>query len=226
MCVYIDIIKIFKMEPFEMKNPNLTIFTAKRNSGKSHMIKYMLYKASKDYNDVIVMCPTTFHSDYPKFMDKTRLIPRYDEDLLQHIIKRQASITKAKRINKVLVILDDCISKANFKSNIFELIATQGRHYQFSCWITTQHYNKLPPVIRLNCDYMLILGNQTKKIMQTIYDELGGVCDSDKEFSDMVKPELVNYGCFVVNNLSAKFHTLRAPENVPEFRINISTRKR
>jgi hypothetical protein len=214
------------MEPFQMDNPNLTIFSAKRNSGKSYLIRYMLYKAAQDYNDVIVMCPTSFHSDYPKFIHKSRLIPRYDEDLLQHIIKRQAAITKTNKINKVLVILDDCISKANFKSNIFELIATQGRHYQFSCWITTQHYNKLPPVIRLNCDYMLILGNQTKKVMQTIFDELGGSCDSSDEFSDMVRPRLVDHGCFVVNNLAGKFHAFRAPPDMPDFKINISTKKR
>jgi hypothetical protein len=127
---------------------------------------------------------------------------------------------KSGKRNKVLLILDDCVSHANFKSNIFEKIATQGRHYNVTCWITSQHYTKLPPVIRLNCDYMIILGNQTRPVMKMIYEELGGDFDNEKQFTSMIKPNLENFGAFVLNNLRSKIHTIKAPEILPRFRLN------
>ena len=214
------------MEPFIMQNPNLTLIGAKRNSGKSYLIHYMLYMCAREYNDIYVICPTMFHSDYPKIIGKSRLFSVFNEKMIEDLMKGQAKLTRKGAKNKVLLILDDCISKANFKSNIFTLIATQGRHYQFSCWITSQHYHSLPPVIRLNCDYLMILGNQTVKVMKTIHEELGSQCDDEKEFARILRRELQNYGCFIINNLEGgKFHKIQAPSNIPKFFLSNRKRK-
>jgi len=180
-------------EPLTMDHPNLAIFSAKRNSGKSHLMKWMIYNVASCYNEIIIICPTSFNGDYTKIT--TNLYGTFDEGMIKHIIKKQAFMRKKGVNHRVLLVLDDCLSKANFNSKVFEQIATQGRHYFISCWITTQHYMKLPPVIRLNCDYMLLLGNQTVQVMKTIYEELGGTCfDSENEFSKTIKHNLLDYG--------------------------------
>jgi hypothetical protein len=208
-------------QPLNMEGPNLTIFSAKRNSGKTHLLTYMIYRCARSFNDVIIMTPTAFNGHYKKFTDN--VVPRFDEDLLVHIMERQAELTKQKKVNKILLVLDDCVSAANFASQVFEQIATQGRHYQVSCWITTQHFTKLPPCIRLNCDYMIILGNQTRPVVKMIFEELGGIFDDEKHFTKTMKPELLNYGAFVLNNMRGSAHVLKAPTDLPRFRIRRRT---
>lgn len=205
-------------EPFLMENPNLTIFSAKRNSGKTHLLTYMIYKCARQYNNVIIMTPTAFNGHYTAFT--ANVVPRFDEELLTHILDQQALYATQKKKNSLLLVLDDCVSAANFGSKVFERIATQGRHYNVSCWITSQHYTKLPPVMRVNCDYMIILGNQTRTAMKMIFEELGGIFDDEKQFTNVMKPELLNYGAFVLNNLRGTAHTLKAPVDLPKFRLS------
>jgi hypothetical protein len=202
-------------EDFQMQHPNLCVFSARRNSGKTHLMTYMIYKCAREYNEVIIITPTAFNGHYKKISQNVYGV--FDENMIKYIIKRQAANLKIGKRNKVLLILDDCLSKANFGSKIFELIATQGRHYLISCWISTQHYMKLLPVIRLNADYMLILGNQSKQVMKKKYDEMGGYFNSETEFIKCVKENLLEYGCLVLNNLKGSCHKVKAPSTLPKF---------
>ncbi len=211
--------------PLTMVHPNFAIYSAKRNSGKSHLMKWMIYNVARSYNEIIIICPTSFNGDYTQITNN--IYGTFDEGLIKHIIKKQTDLRKKGKAHRLLLVLDDCLSKANFNSRVFEQIATQGRHYHISCWISTQHYMKLPPVIRLNCDYMLLLGNQTARVMKTIYEELGGSCfDNENEFSATIKHNLLNYGCFIINNLKGKCHTMRAPADIPKFRLTTQIKKR
>ena len=54
-----------------------------------------------------------------------------------------------------LLILDNCFSDVNFHSDkAFQKIFTRGRHMKISLMITTQYPYLIPPVARINCDYI------------------------------------------------------------------------
>jgi hypothetical protein len=195
--------------------PTFCIFSAKRRSGKSHLMTHMIYKFAKLYQNIIIVNPTAFNGHYKQYT--SNVIESWDEELIEKLLKRQAVLTKKKVKNHVLLVCDDCLSKANFNSKIFEQIATQGRHFQISLWLSSQHYCKIPQVLRLNCDYCFIMGNQKGEILKRIYDELAGYFDSEKEFIGMVKENLLNYGCFVLNNIEGSFSVIRAPEKLTPF---------
>jgi hypothetical protein len=203
--------------------PTFAIFSAKRRSGKSHLMTYMIYKFSSLYDNVIIVNPTAFNGHYKKYT--SNVIESFDEVLIQKLLKRQTELTRKKVKNHVLIVCDDCLSKANFNSKIFETLATQGRHYQVSCWISTQHYTKIPQPLRLNVDYMFIMGNQKTEVLKNVYDELAGYFDSEKEFIACVKDNLINYGCFVLDNIRGTYSRIQAPEKLPKFYINMRKKK-
>ena len=74
------------------------------------------------------------------------------------LFDRQAALREDNVSNEGLLILDGCLGAADFGSNLLTRIASAGRHYRVSMWVSAQHLWKLPPVIRGNYDYMFVLG--------------------------------------------------------------------
>lgn len=208
-----------QFEDFSMETPNLTMISAKRNSGKTHLISHMVHQVAKAkcFDTVLIICPTAFNELCPYRSFCNNIIQTFDEDMIQSIMDRQQKLIKAGKYNRLLLILDDCVSKANFKHTVYETIATQGRHYLVTCWVTSQHYTKIPPIIRTNCDYMMMLGNQSKDSMKKVFEELGGEFENERQFIRIVKPELENYGVFVINHRKSKICRMKAPEIIPRF---------
>lgn len=205
-----------------MPEPTFCIFSAKRRSGKTHLITYMMYKFHPLYQNLIIVNPTAFNGFYKKYTNN--IVGTFRDELLADLLEKQMVLTKKGVKNHVLLILDDCLSKANFNSKSFETIATAGRHYQISCWISTQHYMKIPQALRMNVDYMFLLSNQKGEVLKIVYDELGGYFDDEKVFTTCVKKNLLNYGCFVLNNAEGTYHRIQAPATLPSFYLNMKKR--
>ena len=76
-------------------------------------------------------------------------------------MKRLIQINVAKKDEDsahILIILDDCVSYVNFySSNAFKKLFTRGRHLKIYLMITTQYPYLIPPVARINCDFILVV---------------------------------------------------------------------
>lgn len=201
------------------REPTFNIFSAKRKSGKTHLITFLMYSFHELYQNIIIINPTAFNGFYRKYTNN--IVENFNDTLIEKLMRRQKALTRKGIRNHVLLILDDCLSIASFASPVFLQLASQGRHYQISCWISTQHYTKIPPSLRMNVDYMFIMGNQKGEVLKIVYDELGGYFDSDKEFITCVKRNLSNYGCFVLDNTEGTYHRIQAPATLPKFFLNM-----
>jgi hypothetical protein len=211
-----NVITGLSMDP----SPDLSIFSARRNSGKTHLITHMLSRvvACRRYGLIIVMCPTSFNQHYQKYTKN--IVPNFDERVIEQVIAKQRAALegKGKRIH-VLLVLDDCVGHTQFKNPVFELLASQGRHYLISVWLSTQHIKKCPPIVRNNADYLYLLGKQTLPVLKTFYEEFGADFGDFEGFVDAVGNASKNYGCFIINNLKQTFHEFRAPAKIRGFRF-------
>ena len=205
-----------------IKTPCLMLFSAKRNSGKSHSITWLLYRLCRRFQHIIVMSSTAFNGHYAQYLPKECIFPNFDEDKINQLFERQKKILSEQK-NKpenILLILDDVVSQTTFKSSVFQRIACEGRHYLITVFITSQHWCKIPPIIRVNCDYIAILGPQTKTVQQMIFDEFGmNNYEKINDFMQRLKLCTEKYGIFVIDNLTMTDHGIRAPEKLPKYRI-------
>lgn len=79
-------------DDFQMQHPNLCVFSARRNSGKTHLMTYMIYKCAREYDEIIIITPTAFNGHYSKFSQNVYGV--FDESMIKYIIKRQADNLK------------------------------------------------------------------------------------------------------------------------------------
>ena len=118
----------------ELKTPHLAAVIARRNSGKSHLMKHLLHVLAKGkkFSWILVVSPTKFNQEWSDIVGEDNVVEQWDDDRIDAILKHQAQCRIDKTPNPGLLILDDCLGSASFDSPIFLRLASTGRHFDIS----------------------------------------------------------------------------------------------
>ena len=188
-----------------LKN-KIIAFCAKRNSGKSQLLRYLLLKSKHLFKKIFVICPTeSVNKFYSDIIPKENIFDQYSEEWVESLIKKMTEINAGKsdkESSHILIILDDCCSDTKFHtSKTLKQLATRGRHIKIAVMITCQYIYQIPPVIRNNCDY-IYCGQMNQQGLKLLTDEfLMGNIDK-KEFVDLYHSNTNDYNFLVINNNS------------------------
>ena len=137
---------------------------AKRGSGKSQMLHYIIEVNKQKFKRVFIICPTEkINKFYEDIIPKENIFDSYNEAWVENLIKlltnHNADKTK-KTADRVLLILDDCCGDTNFhQSKTLKTIFTRGRHFYLTLILTSQYLfgnGRVPPVARNNFDFLLV----------------------------------------------------------------------
>ena len=212
------------IKPFVMQCPHLALYIARRNSGKSYLMRHLLHVLArgKRFKWVIVISPTSFTQEWGSIVGSDNVLSKFDPEQVGHLMDRQGELREDGVDNPGLLILDDCLGAANFQSDLFTRIASAGRHYRVSVWVACQHMFKMPPVIRTNSDYLFILGTQNDRVIKALWDEFGGLGFDDwKAFRAHAAAAVKDFGSLVVDTHDAKspVRCVRAPGKPAEFQL-------
>ena len=219
-----------KQNNHTIKTPHLAVFIARRNSGKSYVMRYLLNILAKAhrFNCVYVVSPTKHNGEWTSIVGDDYVFDNFDEDFIQGMLDAQAlhkrEMTEDKRIkaNPILLILDDCLGSTSFHQQLFTKLATTGRHYDLTIWASFQQYTKCPPVIRSNCDYLHFLNASNSKTMRVIHEEQSPTDYDDwQDFQKYLREATLNYGVVLLDNTKAgKLVKFTAPTNQPKYKID------
>jgi hypothetical protein len=157
------------MSQHVIKTPNLSLFLGRRNTGKSTLMIHLLRTLAKaqKFAWVRVYSPTAFTGVWGNIVGEDNVEAVFDNDELESILESQAGIRSRGGKNEGLVILDDCLGACSFQNDLWTRIASSGRHYGLTFWVSAQHAFKLPPVIRSNSDYTYLLGVQGDRVVKS-----------------------------------------------------------
>jgi hypothetical protein len=134
------------------------------------------------------------------------------------VVDGAGGFEKAGIQRPALLILDDCIGSANFRSPIWEKLATTCRHPDLSVIVVTQHIFRLPPTLRDNCDTVLILRTIDVDNLMGLYD----ICSRWRwrhfcDFEKFILNNTLDHKCVVVKRDSVKI--VRAPVELKKFML-------
>jgi hypothetical protein len=145
-----------------MKVPFSSIVVSKRNSGKSFLVRDLVYNLSvqKRIHQVIVMSNTSglnLNKDYD-FIDK-KFLTTFAQEKIERLMKIQAKAIKAGKIREILLVLDDVIGGDGTKkaegNRLIRSLYANGRHFHISVVLLSQIANRLlEPPLRENSDYI------------------------------------------------------------------------
>lgn len=175
-----------------LERPLSAIITAKRFSGKTFLIKEILNdrEIKNRYDEIYVFTDTSLLDDTWKQINnkKVYLDDDYKESKLVNLLNslKEDFLESGKKV-KVLIVVDDLIEVYNNKKKgVFTTLATRSRHYGVDYIFSTQKYNRLPPIIRLNSTTKLFFKITNKQEMNVIKEELSTRDLPEEEVEKMI----------------------------------------
>ena len=189
-----------------------TILVAKRNSGKTNLLNYLVHKNKPQFSKIFCVSGTEkVNHFYEKsgLVDKNCILESWDDGWATNLLKKMAEVNEnkpSKEKKSVLLILDDCMSSHDFtgdRVSAFKQIFAYGRHSNISIIINLQYLNTLPPVCRNNCDTILCGQVNHQSVNMLAEEYLSGNLEK-KDFFKLYNRATKDYNFLVINMNSIK----------------------
>jgi hypothetical protein len=192
---------------FEIVNKT-TCLCARRCSGKSVLLKYIIQKNKHLFDAKFLICPTEkINKFYGDVFKPENVYETYSDNWIANLMDRMAKENAGKNDKEskhVLLVLDDVCSDTDFHhSKTLKQLATKGRHYKVTLFITCQYLYHVPPVFRSNVDFMCV-GQINSQGLDILTSEFIAGSLSKQDFIKMYYKATSNYGFLLINNNSTK----------------------
>jgi len=229
-------LELKKFDVSKMVKGYTAAMIAKRGTGKSFLIKDIMFKKKNTAAAIAISKTEHMNSFYKDFIPDTYIYSEYKPEILGEIFKRQKLINednerrakegKKPKDSSLTLIMDDCMSdnKIWLKDRQIGELFFNGRHYNISFILTMQYLLGIPPNMRGNLDYIFLLGEDSKITREKIYKQYANMFDTYDLFEQTFEKCTENYGVMVINN---RIHSTNIPDKVfwycakepPKFRV-------
>ena len=199
----------------KIRNDNVVVLIGKRGTGKSFLVKDLLYYHTDLPIGTVVSGTESANRFYGDFVPNAFIHDEVSSDLIKNVITRQKIVMQKKnkeektygssRIDpRSFVILDDCLYDNSWaKDKNIRAIFMNGRHLKLFFIITMQYPLGIPPNLRTNIDFVFILRENIVGNRKRIYENYAGMFPSFDVFSQVMDQCTENYECLVIDNTSS-----------------------
>ena len=181
------------------------LLCAKRNSGKSILLRYLISQEKDEFDKIFVICPTEKVAPfYNEFVPQNCVFDSYSDAWVLKLIESMTKIKGEGKTKKILLIMDDLVGDANFFSQKgFKILFTRSRHLGISVAFNSQFLHSIPPLCRNNSDFILC-GQMNQASLEILANEFLSGNLSRQEFYQLYKDNTKDYSFLVISNSSSK----------------------
>ena len=209
-----------KKVKFAFKHPYSIGIFGIPESGKSHLLKFLMYQ-TKDLFDLVIVITGTKHNHFFDFINNS-FVHEYSDALIDRIIDKTTEWMSQKKKINTLVVFDDILGQSHFSNDLWLKLVNNHRHYNISYIIVTQYIKAIPPNIRSNLHYAFVFGQTNKTSINGIHESFF-VSHYDLKETTKMLGKLKRYQTIFVSNKEyekeKKFRNFTAPEKIPSFKI-------
>jgi hypothetical protein len=155
-------------------NDATCVFFGKRRTGKSFMIRYLLYQKRKVFPYGLVFTKTKFNYFWQNHFPDEYIHKGINNVALANLMERQATLSEKIHQGKlkesmcpknkhqvnpyVIIVFDDVISDGETmkRNRLIQGLFTEGRHLKTSVYFATQYAKGVSTISRANCDFAFI----------------------------------------------------------------------
>lgn len=225
----------FKIKRFDMstlQNDATLLVVAKRRSGKSVLVRDIMYHKRKDIRaGVVINGSESVNPFYRDFVPDTYIYDTYDAETMERILTSQKMLLRKHNFkksyeNNLFVIMDDTLADAKaFKRDpSLRTLLMNGRHFNIFYISVLQYALGLEPALRSNFDYVFIFSEANGASRKKLWENFAGMI-TYKEFSRLMDTLTEDYSCMVINNTSTsskvedRIFFYKARIEMPKFRV-------
>jgi hypothetical protein len=199
----------FKVED---KDAPVIVLIGKRNTGKSFLIRDLLYFHQDIPIGTVISGTEAGNGFYGKIVPKLFIHDKYESILIEKVLQRQKMALKQynrdmltyKKTSidpRTFVILDDCLYDNKWaRDELMRCLFMNGRHWQVLLIISMQYPLGIPPGLRSNIDYVFILRENILSNRKRIWENYASMFPTLESFCSVMDQTTENYECLVIHN--------------------------
>lgn len=197
-------IKIFSFDKIAA-DPTI-VMIAKRGSGKSWVVRALLYYFRKIPVGLIIAPTDKMSCFYGKFYPDSYIHYEYKSEIITRVLCRQGIIIDKSKVKKVdprcIVVMDDCLGQRGswVKDQPIQELLFNGRHYKIIYILTMQFPLGITPELRSNFDYIFLMNDDFTSNVKRMYDHYAGMFPTFDSFRQIFGQLTDNYGAMVIAN--------------------------
>lgn len=195
---------IRKFPMHKMPKNSIIVTIGKRNTGKSFLIKDILYHVRDIPLGSVISHTDKLTNYYSKFIPGMFIYDRYESKIIEKIFKRQQrALAENWKDPHIFLLLDDCLAdKTWVRDEALKEVFFNGRHYQILFLLSMQSPMGLTPNLRSNIDYTFILKTNISSDRKKIYEHYAGIFSSREIFELVFNECTEDYHCLVIDNVT------------------------
>jgi len=184
-------------------------FSVVRNSGKSCLIKDLLYQHRKRFTKAIIMSGTEGSTKfYQGMVPDLYIYDSYNQAAMDRVrIGQQRAVRDngaGHPANNCAIVNDDCMDDKDWiKHKTTKWLFKNGRHFDIFFLLAMQYALDIPPELRTCIDYIFILKEPQLKTRHKLHDNYAGMIPTFNMFSDILDNLTEDYHCMVIKNRKA-----------------------
>lgn len=224
-------VKQFDMSQLKMNS--VIVVIGRRNSGKSTLIKDILYHQRRLPAGCVISGSEEVNSFYSSFIPSILIKNEFRTEHLENLFKRQKSVLQRAGEGALSVspdcflVMDDCLFDNKWTRDVeMRRVFLNGRHYKITYLLSLQYPLGISPFLRTQIDYVFILRDQSLNNRKRLYVNYAGVIPTFELFCKMMDRLTSDYGCMVIDNTNPAASTYldcvrwyRANTGLPSFRM-------
>jgi len=191
-----------------MKDDAVVLLIGKRGTGKSTMLRNIMYHMRNKLDVGIAMCPTEDETDdndgLHTFMPSCMIYNEYKGNVVSKMLKYQKRYAKRygkQNLKRMFIIMDDCMYDKNvMKGHEIRDIHMNGRHRKIFFINAVQYLMDIGPDLRTNIDYVFALKENIISNREKLHKYFLGMFESYSEFSNTMDTLTDGFSALVLNN--------------------------
>ena len=208
----------------------LADFSVVRNTGKSTLMKDLLYQHREKFPIGLVLSETNKESgDFDGLVPPLFTYDYYNQQAMDNLVIRQKRMVRKNGEgdprNFAFVVVDDCMDDTSWVNHVTTKgIFKNGRHWDLFFILSMQYCLGIPPSLRTCLDYIFILREPNLRNRKQLWLNYASTFPFFEMFCDALDDLTQNYHCMVIKNrvLSNKIEDVcfwyKAQEH-PKFRV-------
>lgn len=202
----------------------------KPGSGKSYLIKYIMYLKRNLIPTGVAFCGTEDSNGFYSQMLPNKFVYDSFEPMFMHRLSQRQKIAKDNNIPNrwLLAVYDDVMDDVS----LFSKPAVVGyfknsRHWDILSLFVNQYVLDFKPVIRTNIDGCFIFREPNEANKEKLYKNFAGVIPNIKIFNKLLEEFTKDYGCLYIHNQASSadahwtdhVYWFKAPDTIPDFKF-------
>lgn len=197
-------LQLKKFKPETMGDDCVCVFLGKRNTGKSTLIKDIMYYKRHIPAGICMSGTEDGNHYYSSWIPDLFIYPEYDREAVERVMDRQKkSVAQGRKNCGAFLLFDDVMYDAKFlKEPILRQIAMNGRHWKLFVMMAFQYCMDMPPAIRSNIDYVFVLRENIVSNRDKIWKNFFGIFPTFHAFNSVMDQCTNDFECLVLDNTS------------------------